>query len=63
MINPLDPCRCEEKYSLEEIEEGKTWILYFGRCPHRHGYNLVTLSDPSFNFYTEIFLENLNRTK
>lgn len=34
---------CEEKYTVEE--RNKEWVIYFGRCKHRHGFNLGYLKD------------------
>jgi hypothetical protein len=36
-------CNCKDEYSIES--HGKDYVLYFGRCDHRHGFNLCTLSD------------------
>lgn len=41
-------CTCEIKYSIEPHGEG--YALYYARCPHRHGYNLVNMTDPAWNF-------------
>jgi len=37
-------CSCSKssKYSIEP--HGDSYALYYGRCPHRHGYNLCQLS-------------------
>jgi hypothetical protein len=43
----LKLCTCEAKYSIELHGDG--YVLYHGRCGHRHGYNLVYLNDPAFN--------------
>jgi hypothetical protein len=44
----LKPCTCENKYTIEP--HGKGYALYYGRCNHRHGYNLVNMVEPAFNF-------------
>jgi hypothetical protein len=44
----LKPCTCENKYTIEPHGEG--YALYYGRCNHRHGYNLVNMVEPAFNF-------------
>ena len=44
----LEPCKCEAKYTIEPHGEG--YALYYGRCVHRHGYNLVNMVEPAFNF-------------
>ena len=36
-------CHCVDKYSI--AEHGKGFALYYGRCQHRHGYNLCLLSE------------------
>jgi len=36
-------CDCEDKYTIEDD------TLYYGRCNHKHGYNLCKVSDKSFN--------------
>lgn len=28
-------------------------MLYYGRCGHRHGYNLVNMVEPAWNFEPE----------
>lgn len=43
----FDLCECETRYSIER--HGKGYTLYIGRCPHRHGYNLVHLTEPAAN--------------
>ena len=40
-------CDCEQTYSIEK--HGDNFVIYHGRCPHRHGFKLATLSDLSFN--------------
>ena len=44
----LEPCKCEARYTIEPHGEG--YALYYGRCVHRHGYNLVNMVEPAFNF-------------
>jgi hypothetical protein len=36
-------CSCIDKYSI--AEHGNGYALYYGRCNHRHGYNLCFLSE------------------
>lgn len=36
-------CKCGDKYSIES--HGNGYALYFGRCPHRHGYNLMHITE------------------
>lgn len=44
----LEPCKCEARYTIEPHGEG--YALYYGRCVHRHGYNLINMVEPAFNF-------------
>ena len=53
-------CDCENKYSIEL--HGYDFALYFGRCGHKHGYNLAKISDCSHNFEPEEIERLLNRT-
>jgi hypothetical protein len=46
-MSSFEPCKCENAYSIEPRGEGH--VLYYGRCNHRHGYNLVELHGPAFN--------------
>jgi len=44
-------CKCKDEYSIEP--HGNGYALYFGRCPHRHGYNLLHITEvenPKFIF-------------
>jgi hypothetical protein len=43
----LEPCKCEAKYTIEK--HGKGYVLYHGRCHHRHGYNLAYITEPAAN--------------
>lgn len=48
-VNALfEECKCENKYSIEPHGDG--YALYYGRCNHRHGYNLINMVEPAFNF-------------
>lgn len=44
----LKPCECEAKYTIEPHGDG--YALYYGRCNHRHGYNLINMVEPAWNF-------------
>jgi hypothetical protein len=44
----FEKCQCDQIYTIEP--HGNGYALYYGRCNHRHGYNLVYLTDPAFNF-------------
>lgn len=52
----FEPCKCKTKYTIEP--HGAGYALYAGRCPHRHGYNLVNMIEPAANFDVE-FIEKL----
>lgn len=43
----LKPCKCEWRYSVRP--HGDEYALYYGRCDHRHGYNLAYISEVAFN--------------
>ncbi len=40
-------CDCIQTYSIEE--HGKNHVIFYGRCPHRHGLNLATLTEIAWN--------------
>lgn len=42
-LNALLYCNCETKFSIEK--HGDNHVLYLGRCNHKHGFNLFTISD------------------
>lgn len=44
----LKPCTCEARYSISPHGDG--YALYYGRCGHRHGYNLANMVEPAWNF-------------
>jgi hypothetical protein len=44
----LNPCNCEFRYTIES--HGPGYALYYGRCRHRHGYNLINMLEPAWNF-------------
>jgi hypothetical protein len=48
LLSIFEECRCDPKYSIEPHDEG--YALYYGRCSHRHGYNLITMNEPAWNF-------------
>ena len=47
-ITKLHECKCEVKYSISSHGDG--YALYYGRCDHRHGYNLINMVEPAWNF-------------
>ena len=55
----IEDCQCTRKFSIEA--HGTAYVLYFGRCGHRHGYNLATISDCSHNCDLEYIEQLLNR--
>ena len=42
-------CDCKPTFTIEPhgLDD---YVLYYGRCKHQHGYNLVILTEPAFNF-------------
>jgi hypothetical protein len=43
----FEPCRCDDRFSIEP--HGDAYALFYGRCPHKHGYNFMRISEVSFN--------------
>ena len=41
-------CSCKSRYSIEPHGDG--YVLCYARCAHHHGYNLINMTDPAFNF-------------
>lgn len=41
-LNALLYCKCSEQYTIEKHGDG--YAVYFGRCVHRHGYNLCQIT-------------------
>lgn len=50
-ILELFQCNCEARYSIRPHGDG--YALYYGRCDHRHGYNLANILEPAWNFDPE----------
>jgi hypothetical protein len=48
MTDPFGECKCESRYSIEPHGDG--YALYYDRCNHRHGYNLINMVEPAWNF-------------
>ena len=44
----FESCTCESRYSIEPHGDG--YALYYGRCGHRHGHNLINMVEPAWNF-------------
>lgn len=57
-------CKCRDRYSIEEHGHDNGYALYFGRCDHKHGYNLCHLSDFDYKGKEtrEKIVEALNKT-
>jgi|GEM_PF-6843335 len=51
-------CRCSDEYSIEPHGEGHA--LYFGRCGHRHGYNLLHITECSRQDILDLIVKRLN---
>ncbi len=43
----MNICECEDKFTIEEHGGGE--VLYFGRCDHKHGFNLCHVTEKSYN--------------
>lgn len=56
MTNPFDECKCETRYTIEPHGDG--YALYYARCGRRHGYNLINMVEPAWNFEPR-HLENM----
>ena len=52
-------CECEDKFSIEK--HGDNHVLYLGRCLHKHGFNLFTISDIAFNCDLKEIENKLNK--
>lgn len=59
LLSIFEQCKCDPKYSIEPHGEG--YALYYGRCRHRHGYNLINMVEPAWNFDPK-HIENLINT-
>jgi hypothetical protein len=57
-MNFFEDCKCPIEYSIER--HGKGYALYLGRCNHRHGYNLINMVEPAWNFDAEHLEKLLN---
>lgn len=57
-IKAIEECTCPDRYSFESRTGG--YVIYFGRCLHRHGYNIATLTRCRRDFPRAI-VEVLNR--
>lgn len=51
-------CKCKSKFTIEK--HGENYVLYFGRCGHKHGENLLTISDVAFNVNLNQIEKKLN---
>lgn len=51
-------CNMENKYSIEPHGDG--YAIYYGRCMHKHGYNLAHLTECEEKFI-KIIEEALNK--
>jgi len=58
MTNIFEECKCPTEYSIEPHGDG--FALYLGRCGHRHGYNLINMKEPAWNFDAEHLSRLLN---
>ena len=42
-LEDLMTCRCKEEYNIEKHGDG--FALYWGRCDHRHGHNVLHITE------------------
>jgi hypothetical protein len=61
IIKDMLNCNCKDKYSIEK--HGDAYALYFGRCDHKHGYNLAKISDLALNCDLKEIERLLNNAK
>jgi hypothetical protein len=57
----LFECRCVEKYSIEP--HGKGHALYYGRCNHKHGYNMMYITECNRKDVLQLIEDLLNGNK
>lgn len=43
----FEPCQCNDRFSIEP--HGDAYAVFYGRCPHKHGYNFMQISEVAFN--------------
>ena len=43
----FDICDCKDEFTIEPHGDGE--VLYFGRCNHKHGFNLCHVTEKSHN--------------
>lgn len=51
-MKDLSVCGCNDEYTFEE--HGQGYALYFGRCPHRHGYNIANIESMDMEKFDEM---------
>lgn len=51
-------CNCKEHYTIEP--HGKGYAIYWGRCMHKHGYNLALITECNREDLIEFFEKSLN---
>lgn len=57
-LNDLLYCQCIDQYSIGKHGDG--YAVYFGRCMHRHGYNLCQITDITREDIIKSFAAKLN---
>lgn len=50
----LEECQCLSLFSIEE--HGPGHAIYFGRCKHKHGYNIAFVTEPDMKFLNNLIL-------
>lgn len=56
-----ESCEYDKRYTIEP--HGKGLVLYRGRCRHKHGYNLLAISEVGPKFNVEFITRALNGLK
>ena len=51
-------CQCSDKFVIEP--HGKGYALYWGRCQHRHGYNLLHITECTREDILKLIEKRLN---
>lgn len=59
-IEELLTCRCKKQYSIEPHGSKNEHALYFGRCKHKHGFNVLKISECGRQDILDGIVEALN---
>lgn len=61
MVESISICQCSDKYSIEK--HGNGHALYFGRCDHKHGYNVLHITSCHRQDIFDAIVKGLNNQK